>query len=827
MKNCLKSLNLCLAGLFIFASCAFTKTNNHSPGRTSYDFDLNWKFKLGDETKASDINYNDANWRTLNVPHDWSIEGAYNKDNPSGIEGAFLPTGIGWYRKHFEWLPEWENKKLSIQFDGVYCNSTVWINGIELGTRPNGYIGFSYDLTPHLQKGNNVISVKVDHSKTPSGRWYTGSGIYRHVRLLATDKIYIPEGGLLIKTPEIDKNKATVAVNLELTNEKDTNSNIEIIYNILDASRNTVTTSKKTLSLKKGNHKTNTTLVLKNPALWSTNQPNLYKMQVQINDENHNSLDNFESTFGVRSISFSAENGFELNGVKTILKGVCNHHDAGPVGTAVPHDVLYRRLEILKEMGCNAIRTSHNPFAPEFYDMCDEMGFLVMDEAFDGWETPKAEHDYGNYFEDWWQTDLEAFIKRDYNHPSVIIWSIGNEVKNYTDETQKKLVDFIKDIDNTRPISQGRGYKGPAIDLAGFNGHGEYKNVLKKFHKANPTKPIIGTEITHTMSTRGIYRTKMSYRLRDTPAPWEQGKKFSSIKNKVFLQDDLTEEEVFKNVNPKYYSSYDNAIVRMSIRDYWRETKDLDYFLGAFRWTGFDYLGESFDWPARTVSFGIIDLAGFPTDSYYLYQSIWSNEPMVHLLPHWSLSGKEGVIIPVVAYTNGDSAELFLNGKSLGEKPMTDEFRIIWNVPYIKGELKVVAKKDGKIIATDVKKTAEEAHGIAIKLDKKSMISNQKDVAHLELSVVDKNGVEVPDANNLFNFKIEGPGKLIGVENGDILDLSPSKATNKKAFNGKCLAIVQSTDKQGDIKITISSEGLVSSEVMISVHKNKTDLKSL
>lgn len=817
VKTLLRPL-LWLALLFlVLESCSFAKGNIVPSGRISYDFDLNWKFKLGDDAAASKIDFKDDGWRTLNVPHDWSIEGEYDKDNPSGVRGGFLPTGIGWYRKAFNWLSEWENKKISIVFDGVYCNSTVWINGKELGTRPNGYIGFSYDLTPHLQKGTNVVSVRVDHSKAPSGRWYTGSGIYRHVKLLATERIYVPEGGLFITTSKITSGEATIAVDLEVANTLREKKKVDIVYKVLDLKGNKVVENKKSLLLAKGTNKTRASLLLENPVLWSTDHPNLYTLQVQVVDGNKGSWDNYESTFGVRSISFSADKGFLLNGTKTILKGVCNHHDAGPVGSAVPNDVLYRRLKILKEMGCNAIRTSHNPFAPEFYDMCDNMGFLVMDEAFDGWETPKAEHDYGNYFEDWWQTDLEAFIKRDRNHPSVIIWSIGNEVKGYTDETQKRLVDFVKSLDTTRPVSQGRGYRGPAIDLAGFNGHGEYRGRLAKFHKENPTKPIIGTEITHGMQTRGIYRTKTKYRLRDTPAPWERNKKFSAIEDKVFLVDDLTGEEVFKGIDPMYHSSYDNAIVRMGIRDYWRETKDLDYFLGAFRWTGFDYLGESFNWPARTMSFGVIDLAGFPTDNYFLYQSIWTSKPMVHLLPHWTHPNREGTIIPVVAYTNCDSAELFLNGRSLGEKPMTDDLRMIWHVPYTKGELKVVAKKKGRIVAAAVQKTAGRAQTIRVGADRTEIRPNQKDVVHITLSIVDEQGVELPQADHLLHFEIEGPGKLIGVENGDILDVSPAKANSKNAFNGKCLAIVQAGKEEGVIVFTATSEGLAPQQVEINV----------
>lgn len=826
MVNFLRLPQLGMIVFFVFAHTISCKSDPKTSPRIKYNFDFNWKFKLGNDSRASQINFSDEDWRILNVPHDWSIEGNYDKNNPSGPEGAFLPTGIGWYRKTFKWLPDWENKKVSIQFEGIYHNSTVWINGVKLGNRPNGYIGFSYDLTPYLKKGDNIVAVKVDNSKSPSGRWYTGCGIYRHVNLLVTAKVYVPNEGLLISTPKVDHRLAQIATHLQVNNETPNIKNVEVVFNVTDKSGRVVSKSQKSIVLNKGKNKVESFIELNKPALWSTEHPNLYRMQIQIKDDSQ-IFDVFESNFGVRSISFSAVSGFQLNGVKTILKGVCNHHDAGAVGSAVPYDVWYYRLKMLKEMGCNAIRTAHTPFAPEFYDLCDKMGFLVMDEAFDGWEEPKAEYDYGIYFNDWWRKDLASFIKRDFNHPSVIIWSIGNEVKDYTAAMQRTMVDFVKDIDNSRPITQGRGYMGSSIDLAGFNGGGEFKGALEEFHSKHPNKPIVGTEMTHGLQTRGVYRTLTKYRMRDYPAPWEQNQQFSSIKSKVFWQDDLTKNEVFQGINPFYHSSYDNDLIRMSIRDYWKATKDLPYYLGGFRWTGFDYLGESFGWPARTMNYGVIDLAGFPTDSYYLYQSLWTEKPMIHLLPNWTLPVKEGEVIPVIAYTNADSAELFLNGVSLGEKPMTDEYRIVWDVPYKPGELKVIARKKGRTVATDSQITAGNAYAISVKSTPKAMRANQTDVTNLEITVVDENGIEVPQANNRINIEISGPGKLIGLENGDILDLSSSKSNHKQLFKGKCLAIIQATDQTGNVKINISAEGLVNKELIIPVKQVDQEIKSL
>lgn len=792
--------------------CSYNQ-NSSSPDnpREITNFDFDWRFHLGDIKDAREKSFDDTEWRILDLPHDWSIEGDYDSTNASGISGGYLPTGIGWYRKNFE--APLENKKTFIEFDGVYMNSTVWINGKLLGHRPYGYISFSYDLTPYLQAGRNTIAVKVDHSKAPSGRWFTGSGIYRHVRLVSTNQVYVPQWGTFIKS-SVEDGKAFITAQTEVKKEKEDDSSVTLKQLLIDRNGEVVASTDTSLNLQIGKHKIQQELILKNPHLWSVDDPYIYNVVTEIVQDKQ-IVDKYITTTGFRTISVSPEEGLKLNGEKLIIKGVSNHHDAGPVGAAVPEDVLYRRLKLLKEMGCNAIRTTHNPFAPEFYHMCDSMGFLVMNEAFDGWEEPKAKYDYGLYFEEWWEKDLTDFISRDRNHPSVIFWSIGNEVRGYSDKTQKKLVNMVKSLDNTRPVTQGRGYMGPYLDVAGFNGHGENKGYLANFHKKHPNKVLVGTEITHSYQTRGIYRTKTWYRSRDFIAPWENDKTWDRIKSKAYKIEDLTETEVFAGIDKNYQSSYDNSIVRMGVRDYWKNTKDLPYFLGAFRWTGFDYLGESFGWPARTVNFGVLDLAGFPTDQYYLYQSLWGNEPMVHLLPHWTHPGKEGIEIPVVVYTNAESAEVFLNGESLGENKMTADLQLVWRIPYQPGELKVVAKTDGNPVAEKTVKTAGQPEKVMINADKKSIAANGKDVVHLEVDITDNEGNPVPYAAEHLSFKITGPGKFLGFENGDILDLSNAKEPSRKTFNGKCLAIVQSTGEPGNIIVSAESSGIKNDEVIL------------
>ncbi|MBK1875883.1 glycoside hydrolase family 2 TIM barrel-domain containing protein [Pelagicoccus mobilis] len=781
-------------------------------------FDFDWRFALGDHEQVNTAGYSDNRWRLLDLPHDWSIEGEYDESHPGGIAMGFLPAGIGWYRKTFDYDSEWDGKLVSIEFDGVYMNSDVWINGKHLGKRPYGYISFGYDLTPYLKPGQNVIAVRVDNKKVPSGRWYTGSGIYRSTRLTITDPVRVEKWGHYITSERSEKTGIrTVTVETSIRNESEKTRKLTVETNVFSPSGTLVASSSEQVKLQSGERKVlDPRVELKKPDLWSPDSPALYVAETRI-IEKGKQRDAYETRFGIRDFEFHADMGFSLNGIPTKLKGVCMHHDAGPLGAAVPFDVLRQRLQLLKDMGCNAIRTSHNPFAPEFYDMCDEMGFLVMDEAFDGWGKPKAAHDYGHYFDEWWERDLEDFIKRDRNHPSVIIWSIGNEVHGYTKEWQKRLVDFVKDLDPTRPVTQGRGYAGPHIDIAGFNGHGEFRGTFEKYRKDFPERTIIGTEITHTLQTRGVYRTKTWYRVRDNPAPWEIGKKFSSIEDRVYKIPDLSEEEVFVDEPRQYDSSYDNSIVRIGVRDEWMRVLDNDYYTGNFRWTAFDYIGESFGWPARTANFGIIDLAGIPKDHYYLYQSLWSDEPMAHILPHWTHPGKEGIEIPVVGYTNGDTAELFLNGESLGVQAVDQRKDTVWMVPYESGSLRLVSRKDGKTVAVTSVRTAKSAKSVTLALDKEIVRANRKDVVRVDIEICDAKGNCVPLADNRVEVAISGPGRLIGVENGDILDLDPHKVSSRKAFRGKLVAFVQAGDVEGAIDLVVSGEGLKSQRASITV----------
>ena len=563
-------------------------------------------------------------------------------------------------------------------------------------------------------------------------------------------------------------------------------------------------------------------LEIKQPDLWSIETPVRYLALTKLT-KGTQILDTYETPFGIRDMRFEVETGFWLNGKNIKIKGVNNHHDAGPLGAAVPNDVLHRRLVLLKEMGCNAIRTAHNPFSPEFYNMCDTMGFLVMDEVFDEWiaswpwvkyeNEGKVKHGYHKHFEEWAETDLKDVILRDRNHPSIFLWSVGNEIPDqcYPEgpERLKPLMEIVHQLDSTRPVTAGccfihlaneTGFSS-LLDVAGYNGGGG--SVFYERDKAvYPNRKFIATEIPHSFQTRGVYKTKTEMRAphEGIPVP------------------DLTETELFPEFSKFYSSSYDNSSVRISARDSWRRTDSLTYVAGEFRWTGFDYLGEAIKgWPARFHNFGIIDICGFPKDHYYFYKSKWTTEPMVHILPHWTWPGKEGKIIPVWTYSNGDEVELFFNGESLGAKSNKGQMNLSWDVPYVPGVLKAVAKTNGKVVAESLVETASEPAKIEVIADKKISNADGESCVHLEINVLDEKGNFVPNANNLIKFQINGPATNIGVDNGDPLDLESTKINQRKAFNGKCLLILQSQKKTGVVTVDVHAEGLESAKITLEM----------
>ena len=800
-----------------------TSTKNQADVRETRTFDFNWHFYLGNQESASQPDVDHRSWMKVDLPHDWSIAGEYKEGHSTGGRGGFLPMGIGWYRKSFDWDPSWKDKQVKVHFDGIYMNSEVWINGHYLGKRPNGYVSFQYDLTPWLKKGENVMAVRVDNSKAPSGRWYTGAGIYRHVWLRIHNPTHIPQWGVFVQTPEVSRESATIQVQTDVVHGASASAELTLESHIVDPSggvRRRIVQSREVDSMKRFTQSVN----IDDPQLWSPDNPVVYRLRSYVKQKGE-VVDSMSTLFGIRSLDFTAEDGFRLNGEKTIIKGVSNHQDGGgAIGVAMPEDTRYQRLKMLKDMGCNAVRTAHHPFASEFYTMCDTMGLLVLADAMDGWKREKAKYDYGLYFEDWWEKDMTNFVKRTRNHPSIFMYCLGNEVRDRQDrlKTRKSLDSLFKSLDGTRPTTQAGIHNSKYLDVQGFNGNGEEKGALEYFHRNHPDVPVIGTEMTHSSQTRGVYRTQTWYRTRDVPAPWEIGKSWKKFEPKVHKVPDLTDEEVFDGFPRQYASSYDNHLIRISVRDEWKRVKKYDYLVGDFRWTGFDYLGESLrGWPARANNSGIIDLAMIPKDHYYLYQSLWDDTPMVHLLPHWTHPGKKGETIPVVAYTNADRAELFLNGESLGEKPMTNDLQIVWKVPYRPGTLEVKAYRQGETVATDKQQTAGPGRQLRLESDRSIMKANRRDVAHLKVSVLDSNGTLVPEADQAIHFDIQGPARLLGVENGDILDLSPHDVPRRKAFKGKCLLVIQNTGERGVVRVTASAEDLRKAETIIEVQNEK------
>jgi beta-galactosidase len=775
--------------------------------RQKLDFDKSWRFNLGAVDNGESAKLNDSKWRTLNLPHDWSIEGTFSKDNPATPEGGALPGGIGWYRKTFTVPAASKGKLVYIDFDGVYQKSDVWINGHHLGFRPNGYISFRYELTPYLNfGGSNVIAVKVDNSVQPNSRWYSGSGIYRHVWLVTTNKTAIDNWGTYVTTNDITDASAKVNVQVQLHNDQ-TTPGLVINTKLYDATGKLVSVAGESTSAEQSKIASLTvtnTLTVKNPVLWSVENPYLYKAVTQL-IEGKKVVDEYTTTVGIRYFNFDADKGFSLNGKLMKILGVCDHHDLGSLGAAVNTRALERQLQMLKAMGCNGIRTSHNPPAPELLDLCDKMGFIVMDEAFDCWEWKKATYDYHLYFKEWHKRDLEDQVKRDRNHPSIMIWSIGNEIPQQADTSALRiapeLAAIVHSLDKTRPLttandrpdSTNKIIKSGAIDLVGYNYH---QFDYAKFHDRYPGKKFIATETTSGLETRGYYEMP-SDSIRVWPTNYD--KPFVREGNNVSAYD---------NTRPPWGSTHEMT---------WKVMKKYDFLSGMFIWTGFDYLGEPtpYSWPSRSSYFGIIDLAGFPKDVYYMYQSEWTNKNVLHIFPHWNW--QPGKMIDIWAYyNNADEVELYLNGKSLGiQKKTGDDLHVMWRVKYEPGTLKAISRKNGKTVLTREIHTAGVPAKIELVADRSQIKADGKDLSFVTVKILDKDGNVVPDADNKVSFKINGEGFIASVDNGDPVSHDPFKADYRKAFHGLALAIVQAKEKAGTITFTASADGLQSGTLVL------------
>ena len=798
--------------------------------REVVNFNKDWKFCLNIEADNNPAapEFDDSGWRTLDVPHDWAIEGDFDEHNPSGTGGGALPGGIGWYRKTFKVSKKDKGQVFSIEFDGVYMNSSVYINGHLLGTRPYGYISFSYDLTPYINwKGENVIAVKVDNSDQPNSRWYSGCGIYRDVRIVVTHPVHVGQWGTYITT-EITDQYTIANVDVTIENESPDPVEVTVWSAILDADRKGVSMMADQLVAQRGTNTIQQKVYMTEPHLWNLDDPYMYTMLTEIR-LNGKTIDTYSTPFGIRTIEFRADSGFFLNGEHIRINGVCNHHDLGCLGAATNERAIERQLQILKEMGCNGIRCSHNPPSPILLDLCDRMGFLVMDEAFDMWRRRKTERDYARFFDEWYERDLTDLVVRDRNHPSIVLWSIGNEVLEQWSDAKAdtlsleqanlilnmghsedqlaqegemsvnslitaRLAEIIKKLDSTRPVTAGCNEPSPgnhlfrsgAIDVIGYNYHNQNVPSVPRLF---PGKPFIITESVSALMTRGFYEMP-SGQMMTRPVRWDR-----PYFNETFSCS------AYDNVATPWGSHHEENLIFLNSQP---------FVAGQYIWTGFDYIGEPtpYGWPARSSYFGIVDLAGFPKDIYYLYQSEWTDTPVLHLFPHWNWEPGEQIDMWCY-YNNADEVELFINGKSQGTRAKdAQHLHVVWNVTFEPGTVKVVARKNGVETASREIHTAGEPAQIRLTPDRSTIKSNGTDLSFVTVEILDKDGNLCPNADNLVQFEISGNGFIAGVDNGSPISLERFKDSKRKAFYGKCLVVLQNNGKKGTIKLDAVSEGL-------------------
>jgi beta-galactosidase len=795
-------------------------------GRETIDFTENWKFMLADTAAASDPGFADTTWRILNLPHDWSIEADFAAENPASPGGGALPGGIGWYRKTFYLDASCEGKCVYIDFDGVYRNSEVWINGHLLGKRPYGYSSFRYDLTPYIRiEKDNVLAVRVDNSQQPNSRWYSGSGIYRNVWLVVTYPIHVDHWGTYVTVSKASIESAKVLVETTVKNSTEKAQKVQVVQSLVDQKQREVGKAEGKLEVAAGTSaKIGQNLLVDKPKLWTTDDPDMYTLITSL-FVNGKQMDEYETPVGIRTFRFDAKEGFILNGRKVKINGVCNHHDLGALGAAVNKRAIERQLQLLKDMGCNGIRCSHNPPSPELLDLCDRMGFIVMDEAFDVWGKKKTNFDYSVDFPTWYERDLTDLLLRDRNHPSIFMWSIGNEVgeqwadsgteavtlqqanvllnlkKNIKLEDAqspqaslyalmtKRLADIVHQIDPTRPVTAACNetresnplFQSGALDIIGFNYHqGEFADVQKHY----PGKPFIVTESVSALQTRGFYMNP-STKMNVWPERWD--KPFSNPSQQCSAYD---------NCHAPWGSTHEET---------WKIVKRYPHIAGQFIWTGFDYLGEPtpYWWPSRSSFFGIIDLAGFPKDIYYMYQSEWTDKAVLHVFPHWNWN--KGQLVDIWAYYNhADEVELYLNGKSLGKRSKVgDELHVMWSVPFEPGTLRAVSRRKGKDVLVREVKTAGEPVSVRLTPDRKKIKADGKDLCYVTVELLDNDGNVVPTAHQTAMFMIKGEGSIVGTDNGNPNDHLSLKNPERQLFNGKCLAIVQSSKKVGKITLEV------------------------
>ncbi len=788
-------------------------------------FDFGWKFSKGECAGAENFSFDDSAWDDVDLPHDWSIEGPFSQNNPAECRGAWLPTGKCAYRKEFVVKRSDVGKRFEILFEGAYRNSEVWINGEYLGKRPMGYIAFNYDMTPHIKPGRNIITVKLDNSSQPGSRWYSGTGIYRHVYLKVSDHLYIPTWGSYVVANKVEGSTGIVEIETTLKNDNRKEvDNFDVRYTIFDANKEVVASTLQDNQAIGADEELqlNAQLQIERVKVWNGQaDPYLYTLQTEIL-KGRKVIFTTQSRVGVRTMEYCPNEGFKLNGEVLKIQGACIHHDGGALGSAVYRRTIERQLEILESMGVNAVRLAHNPFSEEFLDVCDQKGMLVMSEVFDEWQItkkPAIMRDgyklnlpvdyYGKLFDEWSEQDLTDCLLHDRNHASIFMWSIGNEIDEMKKDVGytmgKRLAEIVHNHDY-RPVTNG------------VNGYGwnSWPNA-----EAVSTSDVLGYNY---IKASGFDIERESY--PNTPAIVTECSAVQSFFPRgehLFGQE---REEFFEALN--YEGAFttgeleSNKLLRLAGIEAIRSVKERDHIMGMFIWTGFDYLGEvtPFDWPARSSSFAPIDLCGFPKDGYYIYQSQWSDEPMVHIYPHWNYEGHEGESIPLTVFSNCKSVELFVNGTSWGRQTIDLEgvdYRQ-WYVPYEPGEIRVVAYPSNSAkdpCQEKVIRTAGSPAKIELIADREAMRADSQDLIYIECNITDKDGNFHPTADNMLEFSVSGEATLIGVDNGDNRCLESFKGDSHTAFNGKCLAIIKSTHKGGEIIFTAQSKGLEATTIKL------------
>jgi beta-galactosidase len=789
-------------------------------GRRVVNFNRNWKFNKGSQPGAKAANFDDSAWETVQLPHDWAISGPFNP-RENGYAGKLPWRGVGWYRKTFDLDKADKGRRVYFDFDGVMAFPQVYVNGQLAGEWDYGYMSFRVDATKYVKFGRtNVVAVRVNTYRHGT-RWYPGAGIYRKVTMAICEPVHIAHWGMFVTALHVSNAAATISVRSTVENHLNTKSKVTVEVVLLDPNGNPVATSKKSDTvLAGGSHELDQWFVIANPQQWDITSPKLYTAKTIVR-RSDKVMDTDSTCFGIRTFQFTADDGFHLNGRRVQLHGVCLHHDQGPLGAAFYTRAMERQLEIMRDMGVNAIRTSHNPPAPELLELCDRMGFVVWDECFDKWDTTADRINGQPPLEEYGEKQIRNFVMRDRNHPCIVVWSIGNEIGNQprdreglSPERVKFMSDFVRKYDPTRPVGLVCNVPATAdtpildaLDLTGWN----YNRSYGRYREHYPNNPIVYSESASALSTRGFY---------ELPLP--------ETKTQYSKQFQV--------------SSYDRNSAKWSdIPDREFQLIETDSFVaGEFVWTGFDYLGEPtpFAQQARSSYFGIVDLCGIPKDRFYLYRSHWRPDvTTVHILPHWNWPDRIGENVPVYVYTNGDSAELFLNGKSIGRRTkikeitdssyyaVTDKYRLRFNdVVYEPGELKAVVYKDGKEIGQAVMRTAGTPAAIRLTPDREQLSATGEDLCYILVEAVDEKGTLCPLADNLVHFKVDGPAEIVGVDNGNPLSLEPFQADSCKLFYGKAMLILRTTEGQGGkVSVTAESDGLPATNITVQCQPMKSN----